>query len=208
MQTPPAVGGSGALADHPPVQDQPDEMDYPLVVQGVTQASHHLPLRDPVEAVVDVGPGHPAEAGVARLGEGRHRVLGAETASVGEAPRQQRRVDVRIEHCEQRTLDHPVGQRRHPELAHPARLLRDLHPVRRGRAPGPLGQRDRQVGHAAGSPVLECLDVRIEPPVRQRPVPYLLPRVEHRLLGESPRVENTHLGTRPFPLSGASHYLS
>src|SRR5262249_35546974 len=142
---------------------------------------HDLPAGDAVEAVADVGPGDPARAGVAGLGERGDCVPDTQASAVGETPGQQRRVDLAVEGGQQGAFDDPVGQRWDREPAGSAAGLGDLYLVGGLWSPLPLGQGDREVADPAGGVGFELLQLSVGSTVGEAGVADVLPGVEQRL---------------------------
>jgi hypothetical protein len=115
---------------------------------------------------------------------------------VGEAPRQQQRVDHAIQFGQQRPLHHPVFQTGHRQVPHSPALLGDVHRDHRVRLECAIGQFTGESADMPGGGGLEPVQLRAALTVGERGIPYLVPGVQQRLLGECPRHQLTHLRPR------------
>jgi hypothetical protein len=92
-----------------------------------------------IEAVADVAAGDPGGPGVAGFGQAGQRVADTQPMPVGEAPRQQQRIDESVEFGKERPFGDAVGQARYREFPHPAVGLGYLDPDHRMRLERAVG---------------------------------------------------------------------
>jgi hypothetical protein len=117
MKTEASLRTRSVIADHRPVHELPYEVYSLRIGNALPELAQHLPARDAIEAVVDIGPRHPERPRLAGFNQARDGVPDTQTTPVGKAPRQQERIDHRIKLSKQRSLHDAVDQRRYRELA-------------------------------------------------------------------------------------------
>ncbi len=161
---------------------------YSLDIRNAAlQLPQHLPARNMLEAIIDVGSRHPARSSLACFDKAGNGIFHTEPVPVSEAPRKQKRINHLIQFSQQRALHDPVSQRRHRQPANSPRMLSDLDSHHRMRAERAISQRPSQVTNPAGSGVFELIDIRPQVTISKCRIPDLRPGIQKRLLSKRTR---------------------
>src|SRR5260370_19559012 len=122
-----------SVLHHPSIQECPDELQQPLVLDSFCDLTHQFVVIDSIEKFLQIEINHPAVTrGNVLLCLG-HCLMRRSSRSKTVAVVGKRRVPLPLQNLHHRLLDQTIQHRRDTRLSHPAVRLGDFHPPHRFR---------------------------------------------------------------------------
>src|SRR5215475_4836927 len=130
-----------SILHHPGIEERPDELQQPLVLDALGNLTHQFVMIDPIEEFFQIEIDHPAVACSDILLRLSHGLMRRPTRSEPIAVLGERRIPSPLQDLHHRLLDKAVQHGWDAKLSHPSSIrLRDFHPSHRFRFVDPVQQ--------------------------------------------------------------------
>src|SRR6185312_10005854 len=134
------AGADQSVLHHPGIEECPDELQQPLVLDALGDLAHQFVVIDSIKELFQIEIDHPSVTLRDVLLRLSHSVMRRSTRSKPVAVLGERRVPSLLQHLHHRLLDEAIQRGGDAKLSHPSIRLRDFHPPHRFRFVGPVQQ--------------------------------------------------------------------
>src|SRR6185312_6142820 len=134
------AGADQSVLHHPGIEQCPDELQQPLVLDALGDLAHQFVVIDSIKELFQIEIDHPSVTLRDVLLRLSHSVMRRSTRSKPVAVLGERRVPSLLQHLHHRLLDEAIQRGGDAKLSHPSIRLRDFHPPHRFRFVGPVQQ--------------------------------------------------------------------
>src|SRR5258705_553966 len=134
------AGADQSVLHHPGIEECPDELQQPLVLDALGDLAHQFVVIDSIKELFQIEIDHPSVALRDVLLRLSHSVMRRSTRSKPVAVLGKRRVPSPLQNLHHRLLDEAIQHGWDAKLSHPSIRLRDFHPPHRSRFVSPVQQ--------------------------------------------------------------------